>query len=182
MGKSRRTNEVQGPQRKVTCVHFDLQQHLQCNNRWQACLNCAFDVPAISTLLPLEVSLRATRSRGSSTAAGRETKITEGKMRRENDSATTTSLTSSCAAKTRPSGARATARSEPRRRATTTATRTVPTVETSWERRTGTTWVTGRSVSETRWARRWAWGQGEGMKNVGFVYDIGYVPGHKSVV
>lgn len=91
-----------------------------------------------------------TRSRGSSTAADREIRITEGKMKIGNDSDTTTSLISSCAAKTRPNGEKATARTEPRKRGTTTAILTVLTVETNWERRTGRTWVTGRNASVTR--------------------------------
>ncbi|XP_035460545.1 regulator of nonsense transcripts 3A isoform X4 [Scophthalmus maximus] len=103
-----------------------------------------------SPLRPPEVSPRATRSRGSSTAGGRGTRTTEGRTRRGNDSDTTTSLISSCGAKTRPSGGRATAKTGPRKRGTTTGFLTVPTAGTSWERRTGRTWVIGRSASETR--------------------------------
>lgn len=100
--------------------------------------------------IPSEVSLRATRSRESSTAADREIKITVVKTRRENASDTTMSLTSLCVAKMRPNGGRDTARTEPRKRAITMATLTAQTVEIKWERRTGTTWVTGRNASETR--------------------------------
>lgn len=104
-----------------------------------------------SPLTPLEVSLRATRSRESSTAADREIRrITEGKMRKGNGSATTTNSTNSCATKRRPGGGRATARTDPGRRGTIMAILTVLMVETNWERRTGRIWVTGRHVSETR--------------------------------
>lgn len=115
-----------------------------------------------SSLWPLEVSLRATRSRESSMDGGRETRITEGKTKRGNDSDTTMSLINSCAARMKPNGAKATARTEPRRRGTITASPTVLTAETNWGRRTGRTWVIGRNASETRWARRWAWVFGGG--------------------
>lgn len=103
-----------------------------------------------SSLWPLEVSLRATRSRESSMDGGRETRITEGKTKRGNDSDTTMSLINSCAARMKPNGGKATARTEPRRRGTITASPTVLTVETNWGRRTGRTWVIGRNASETR--------------------------------
>lgn len=118
--------------KKIKYVLF-LMPLLQLNHLQQKrCPRNAFDAAcATSPISPPGVSLRATRSRGSSTAAGRETKITAGKTRRGSGSVTTTSLTSSCGARTRPSGAKATARSGPRRRGTTTATRTAPTAETN---------------------------------------------------
>lgn len=139
MGKIWATNEDKGCQRKVKN-----SLSAQCHDYSR--INCskmlpsnAFDAAcATSPICPPEVSLRATRSRGSSTAAGRETKIIAGKTRRGNGSDTTTSLTNSCGARTRPSGAKATVRSGPRRRGTTTATRTAPIAETNWGKRTET--------------------------------------------
>lgn len=83
-------------------------------------------------------------------AADRETRNTEGRMKRGNDSETTMNLTSLCAVKMRPNGERATVRIGPRKRGITTDTLTVLTVETNWARKTGRTWVTGRNASETR--------------------------------
>lgn len=117
------------------------------------CINwCCFLV------CPLEVSLSVTRSRKSSestcsTAADREKRSTEAKTRKENASDTITNLTSSCAAKTRQNGGRATARNEKkegRRRDTIMAITTALIMETNWGRRTGTTWVVGKNASETR--------------------------------
>lgn len=106
---------------------------------------------------PLGVSLTATRSSGSSTAAGWERRTTEAKRMRENDSDTTTTLTSSCGTRRRPDGGRVIATTEPRKRGIITAFLTAPTAETNWQKMTGRIWVTGKSASETRWARRWAW-------------------------
>lgn len=106
---------------------------------------------------PLGVSLTATRSSGSSTAAGWEKRTTEAKRMRENDSDTTTTLTSSCGTRRRPDGGRVIATTEPRKRGIITAFLTAPTAETNWQKMTGRIWVTGKSASETRWARRWAW-------------------------
>lgn len=91
-----------------------------------------------------------TRSRENSIAADRGIKTTGGRTRRGNVNDTTMSLTSSCDAKMKPNGERVTARTEPRKRGTTTTILTALTVETNWERRTGMTWVTGRNASETR--------------------------------
>lgn len=104
---------------------------------------------------PLEVSLRVTRSSESicSTAADREKRSTEAKTRKGNASDTIMNLTSSCGAKTRQNGGRATARNEKkegRRRDIITGITTALTMETNWGRRTGMTWVIGKNVSETR--------------------------------
>lgn len=106
---------------------------------------------------PLGVSLTATRSSGSSTAADWERRTTEAKRMRGNDSDTTTTLTSSCGTRRRPDGGRVIATTEPRKRGIITAFLTAPTLETNWQKMTGRIWVTGKSASETRWARRWAW-------------------------
>lgn len=101
-------------------------------------------------LSPLEVRPTATRSRESSTAADRERRTTEAKMMRGNDSAITTTLTSSCGTRRKPDGGRVIATTEPRKRGIITAFLTVLTLETNWERMTGMIWLTGRSASETR--------------------------------
>lgn len=84
-----------------------------------------------SPLWTLEVSPRATKSRESSTDAGREIRIIEGKTKRGKDSGTTMNLINLCVAKMRPNGGRATARTVSRKRGTIMASLTVLTVETS---------------------------------------------------
>lgn len=122
------------------------------------CVTPSFAVIHISIYIwPAEVRLRATKSREICTAAGREIRTTAARTRRENGNDTTTNSISSCGGKTRPNGGRATARTEPRKRAIIMAILTVLTGQTKWERRTGRTWATERNASETRWARRWAW-------------------------
>lgn len=71
-----------------------------------------------------------TRSSENRMGAGREIRITVGKMKRGNDRGITMSLTSSCGGRMRPNGGRATARTEQRKKDTIMAIPTVLTVET----------------------------------------------------
>lgn len=86
-------------------------------------------------------------------AADREIKIRGAEKRSASGSGITTSLTSSCAARRKRNGARATVTTEQRKMATTMATPTALRWGTSQARRTGMTWRAGRNAYVIRWVR-----------------------------
>lgn len=99
---------------------------------------------SLSGLSAVGVKSRVTRSSGKVTAVGRGTKSIAAETRNVSVRGITTSLTSSCDARRRPNGAKATARTGPRK----SNIMPIPTAqrpETNWAKRTERTWAAGKN-------------------------------------
>lgn len=109
--------------------------------------NCCENVCVLCVSISIvEFSWRVIRSSGMATAAGREKKTRRAEKRSASGSGITMSLTSSCAARRRPNGAKATVTTGQRKMATTMATPTALRWGISQVKRTEMRWGAGRNV------------------------------------
>lgn len=99
---------------------------------------------SLSVLSIVGVKSRVTRSSGKVTAVGRGTKSIAAETRNVNVRGITTSLTSSCDARRRPNGAKATVRTGPRKN-NIMAIPTVQRPETNLAKRIEKTWAAGKN-------------------------------------
>lgn len=99
---------------------------------------------SLSGFFIVGVKSRATRSSGKVTAVGKGTKSIVAETRNVNVRGITTSSTSSCDARRRPNGAKATARTGPRKN-NIMAIPTVQRPEINWAKRIEMTWAAGKN-------------------------------------